>query len=135
MLRNEAEIHAGLLIDLIATGALQIEHAGKQVAAAIQGDNPAHYAADFGIEKRSDQLLDQARAGNVVGVEDENNFRLHQLHGILQRGRLATLAFRTMEWLDASGKLRHKLVNDLASTIGRAVVYGDDLVVIVLESE
>src|SRR5580704_12809377 len=78
MLRNESKIHARLLVHLIPAGAFQVEQASEQIRPHIQWYDAPHNAAHLGIEERSNKLLDQSAAGNIVGIKNEDDFSLHQ---------------------------------------------------------
>ncbi len=71
-------------------------------------------------------MLDQAGAGNVVGVKNQDDFGFHQFHRIFQRGCLAAFSRDAMERPDASGKPSDKFVDDFASAVGRTVVDRND---------
>ena len=103
VLRNQAKIHAGLLVDLVAAGPLQIQQTSEQVGAAVHRHYASHDTADFRIEERSGELPDQAGAGNVVGVEDQDHLGLDQFHCVFERGRLAAFPFLAVKWANSSG--------------------------------
>ena len=84
---------------------------------------PAHDATNFGIKEWRHQLLDQSRTGNVVGIEDQDDFGVHQFHGILQRRGFAAFSRGAMERLNAPGEPLYKVVYDLARPVGRTVIH------------
>ena len=59
ILGHGAQVHARLLIDLVACRALHVEQACEQVFAHIARHHAAHDRTDFGVEERRHQLPDQ----------------------------------------------------------------------------
>src|SRR5258708_15200590 len=96
MLWYQAEVHTGLLIDLITSRSFQIQQARQQVCADIQGHDTPHDATDFGIKEWRYQLLDETRTGNVIGFEDQVSLGFPQFHGVLQLSCLPALSATAM---------------------------------------
>ena len=126
VLRHQVQIHARLLIDLVATRALQIEQARQTFLSDIQGHNPAHDGSNLGVEERGHQLAEQRLAGDVIGVENEHDFSVDESHGILQGSGFARLPADAVKGLDV-GMLFCESVDDLPRPVGRAVIDRDDV--------
>ena len=76
MLGHEAKVHARLLIHLVAARRSRSEQSREQIGAGVQRNHPAHDSADFQIEEWRDQLFNKPRAGNVIRVENQDDFGL-----------------------------------------------------------
>src|SRR5271163_567978 len=126
VLRHEVQVHARLLVHLVTAGTLKIEQSCQQIGPDIQWHDASHDAADLRIEERRDKLADQSATGNVVGIEDEDNLGVDELHRVLERGGFAGLSAGAMERADAAGMLLDISVNDFARAVRGAVVYRDD---------
>ncbi len=92
MLGHEAEVHAGLLIDLVAAGPFQIQQACEQIRSGIHRHHAAHDSPDFRIKEWCHELLYQPRTGNVIRIENQDDFGGHEFHGIFQCRCFAALA-------------------------------------------
>ena len=127
-MRHQAQVLAGLLIDLVTRSPLHVQHAGKQILAHVHGDHPAHHAPDFGIEKWRYQLPDKGLAGHVIGVEQEHDFRLHEiLHGFLQRGGFPRLSAPAMERGNSPRITGGNRVDNGFRSVRGAIVNGNDM--------
>ena len=122
VLRHQSQVHARLLVDLVAAGALQVQQPGQQVGAAVLRHHAAHHRADLRVEEGGHQPPDQALGGQVVGIEDDDEVGVHRLGGVLQRRGLAGLAVGAVEGADAARIALDHRVDDLAGAVLRAVV-------------
>ena len=125
-LRHQRQVHPCLLVDLVAAGTLELEQARQQVRIGIQRDHPAHHRTDLGVEERRNQLLDEAAARDVVGIEDDDDFTLGVGHCILQRSGLAGLAVGAIERRDAAWMAQPERLDDLGGPVGRSIVDRND---------
>src|SRR5262249_6297356 len=122
ILRNQPQVHARLLVYLVAAGAFQIQQSREQFPSNIQGHHPAHNAANLGIKKWSHQLPYERPSGNVVGVKDEKDLGMNVGHGFLEGRSFSRFSGGAMERSDAPGIAGYEVIDDLARAIGGAVI-------------
>ena len=123
ILGDESQIHAGLLVHLVAAGALEVEQSGEERSAHVDRHHPAHDRADLGIEERRHQLLDEPAAREIIRVEDEVDpgIGARLLRAMLERRRLAGAPAGAVERRDPAGEAQGVVVHDLPGGIGGAV--------------
>ena len=126
VLRYQSEVHARLLIDLVAAGTLEVEQPCEQVAIGVMWHHAAHHGADLGIEKRRDELFDQAAARQVVGVEDDQHRGIEARGDFLEHGCLARPAAGPAPRPDEIRCARRTGLDHRPGVIGAAIVDRDD---------
>ena len=72
-------------------------HAGQQRVGAVEVAPAGLDHADARIGEEMDRLVEDVRAGQEVGVEDENVIPLRLMHPVLQRPALKPV--RSVRWM------------------------------------
>lgn len=122
VLGHEAEVHARLLVDLVAARPLQVLKAREEVRAGVDRDHTAHHGAHEGVGERRHEPLDHIAAREIVGVEVEDDLGVGQRHGVVERRRFAGVAVYAVEGADARRVARFVGLDDGPRAVRRAVV-------------
>ena len=125
-LRDQTQVVAGLLVDLIASGALQVEQPGQQRSPHVVRHDASHHGAHFGVGKGRRQELEQRLARDIVGVKDDQDVALGNLRRSLQSRRFAAQSFGAVERLD-EGILLGIFVQNVPGAVVGMVVDRNDL--------
>ena len=56
--RDEIEVHARLLVDLVSAGSLEVEQPREEIPSGVERHHASHDRADLWIEEGRDQLFD-----------------------------------------------------------------------------
>ena len=126
VLRDEIEIHPGLLVDLVAPRALEIQQAGQQVVSGVDRDHAPHHRADLGVEEGGDELLQETASRQVVGVEDQDDVGAHKGHRIGEGRGLARRTRAAVEGLHEIRMTAGVEIQEFAGAVGGAVVDHED---------
>ena len=126
VLRNEREIHARLLVHLVAAGTLEVEQPREQIAPSVLRHHAPHDSANLRIEERSHQPLEQTRRRRVVGVEDDEDLAGRAIGRVEQRGGFSRAAVGPMHGDHASRVARRVPVDDAPRTVRGRVIDRND---------
>ncbi|CCX63741.1 unknown [Firmicutes bacterium CAG:791] len=125
VLRNGPEVIAGLLIDLISSGPLQVNQSCQHLLVGVVRNHPAHNRTDLRILKGDGNLLQHVPGRTVIRIKNNDDFPFGQLHRIVQADRLSPLSAvpvqRTDEFVFSVILLQHFL-----RFVGRIVINRND---------